>query len=134
MPPEVKDMINEIQEALKQEKLLNELLQRIRKAISEELMMAEEMPGVKTVPAPFPCVVVRRSALSQSNGLILSAEYYSPISQARIVDKKLVSSTSVEDLIARVMEMIETKQVKIGTEQHPLNPQTIKILHRFIAT
>ena len=83
----------------------------------------------------------------RDNGLVMSAEYYSPVSQARLIRKALESCKTATDLYNKLQRLITEKAViltnggnisdtryslnicRIQTKnRHPLNKQTIKIL------
>ena len=67
------------------------------------------------------------------NNLILSPEYYIPISQANLVQDKLSGVKSVTDFTRIVQEMCDTGYCKIGANRHKLNPYTVQILQKYIA-
>lgn len=108
---------------------IGELIAEVRTAVVENVKNSP-MDGVRPVStSPRACVVSLSTVMK--NKLILTPEYYIQESQAALIEQKLTGLTTATALTKAVREMLDSKQVKIGTERHPLNPSTLGVLRKF---
>lgn len=86
-------------------------------------------PGVK--PLCGNCFTVSLSTVRQ-NGLIMSADYYSPKAQAKAVDFNLSGAKTATDLVIKLNRAITDKAITINKTKYLLNPTTIGILKKYL--
>lgn len=122
-------MNQKISEALAHEEALGKLVERIRLQLFEDICNEQTLPGVKVIDASFPCSTVPLSTVKE-HGTILAPYYYTPKTQARLVNEQLTGAKTVSELMSRCREMVETEKVKTGGNTYLLNPETVKVLKK----
>lgn len=119
MEQNLKQLINEENEIVcKIQKLKEELFKTVGDA---------KLTGVNSISEN--CSVVSVSAIAKSN--ILSAEYYVPKTQAKIILDAFKSVKTANDFSRKLNEIIENKSVKLSSCNHKINDDIIKILEDF---
>lgn len=125
------DNLYSISEIRHMQKVTDDAIQRIKDEIANRLDHMEPMQGVHKVEndGKLPYYTISFSALSASPGLQLSPDYYMPDVQAEKVKKYILKDgLSIDEIIARVNEIITSCRVKVGRETTQLNPKTIQTL------
>ena len=106
----------------KMEESIFALLEKARNDICEEIRNTP-VPGV-TKLNDF-CFTVPLSVIGTGPW---TAEYYSPTSQANLVDRVLASAQTATSSHEKIARMLEKKQVKLDGCTYPLNDVTLGIL------
>ena len=120
-----------IQDALVKEAELKEVIASVKESVRTEMEKAV-MPGVKGLKPDGRYFAVSLRTVSQQPGMNLSADYFSPIEQARIVNQRLENAKTMSDVIARIRDMVEKGSVRLGGTQYQLNPATREALQKYI--
>ena len=121
-------MQENIKKALKEEKKLAAMMDRLKEDIVRQVREAPALEGVRQMPGPgLNCAVVRRSAISRSPNLQLSPEFYLQGAQARLVQAAIAPCKTVSALMERVDELASAKKTRVGA----LNENTVRVLSSF---
>ena len=95
----------------------------------EEALKETKLDGVSSLGNG--CQSVSLSTIA-NNELILSPEYYSPETQAKLVGEYLSSAETGTALMSRIQDLTQKGYIKKGNNHERLNPKTISVLKRFI--
>lgn len=83
--------------------------------------------GVQPVSKSPNCFVVRLSTIRRNN-LVLSPEYYCPVSQAHYIRLALDYCKTATSLLEKINQIAADGYVKINNNRYLLNKNTIQIL------
>lgn len=101
--------------------LMSQVLEDIREAI---------LPGVTPISTSPNCFIVSSSTMMKTKGLMMSAEYYSSVAQADLVNKALspVLKRGMEYMLEKINEIVVKEAVVINRQTYPLNKNTVNVL------
>lgn len=86
------------------------------------------IPGVKILGNN--CFEISLSTV-KSNRFIMSPEYYSPTSQANLIQSAINPDDTATKLFRKINKIITDEYVVVSKTKHTLNPQTLRILQEF---
>ena len=115
-----------ITEILNQEQKIAAYMEEFVDALVKKIETTP-VDGVQPVSKSPNCFVIRLSTI-QSNNLVLSPEYYSPVSQAHYVRQAFDCCKTVTSLLEKINQIAADGYVKINGNRYPINKHTISIL------
>lgn len=117
--------MDDLIKVLELEKSVADMVQNLKRKIADEIEHTV-LNDIKVVSSNI--IIVKISKLQRN---IWTPEYYIPSIQAKYVSQNLENAVTAHAFIKKVKVMIENRSVKIGSNVHPLNDTTIKILQKY---
>lgn len=116
---------NSLQDILRVERLISDLLKSIQNSIVNETEN-REYDGMKKINNS--CCITKQSLLKNN---IWSVEYYHPHAQAAHIAAALSGIKTATAFMDKLTNMIENRYIEIGKNKYHLNDTTISILIKY---
>lgn len=126
----------DLQKIMEQEKTVEAYISEFVNTIVKTIETTP-VEGVTVLSASVNAFSVKLSTIKKDNGLIMSAEYYSPVSQARLIRKALEPCKTATDLYNKLQKLIAEKVVVITNSgnlsdaRYPLNMLKLQYKNRY---
>lgn len=117
--------MDDLRNVLALEKSVVNMLQNLKMKISYEI----EHTSLNDIQVISSNIIILKLSKLQRN--IWASEYYIPSIQAKYVTQYLENVVTAHSFVRKVKDMITNRSVKIGSNIHPLNDTTIKILQKY---
>lgn len=114
-----------LKEIMAMEEKVKAAVEELKADIKKEIL--KKQPGAKNISNN--CCIIKLSNL-QNN--IWSPGYYNQSCQAEHIGKALESVTTVTAFNKKLNDIVEAREVKIGSNRYPINDYTIKIIKKYI--
>ena len=115
-----------LKEIMAMEEKVKAAIEELKADIKKETLKVKQ-PGIKKISDI--CCTIKFSNL-QNN--VWSPEYYNQSRQAEYIGKALESVTTLTAFTKKLNDIVEAREVKIGSNRYPINDSTIKIIKKYI--
>lgn len=115
-----------ISELLDQEKRISAYIEEFIESLVNKIE-STPVDGVKPISKSPNCYVVKLSTI-KNNNLMISPEYYSPVSQARYVRHALEYCKTATAMMEKIDQIAYDRFVRINGVRYFLNDHTVNIL------